>query len=121
MPGVFDRGPAALGGFVAVRPVRRQVAVAARVDELEAAAAAVRPLAPAPAGAVGHLVHHDVDRVGDQLAELVGAIPRRPACRGGRVAAVGQLAAVIAKHRVAGLSAGMGERACWTRSLATTR
>ncbi|OQA23974.1 MAG: hypothetical protein BWY59_02396 [Verrucomicrobia bacterium ADurb.Bin345] len=56
--GMLDQRPRALRALIAVRPVRRQPVVGARVGELEAAAAAVRPLAPAPAVVIGHFVHH---------------------------------------------------------------
>ena len=59
----FHRCPRSLGRFIAVRPVRRQPVVAARIDQFETAAAAIRPLAPAPAVAIRDLIHHDVIEV----------------------------------------------------------
>ena len=47
--------------------------VAARVHEFEAAPAAVRPSAPAPACAVGQVVHDNLNRVGHELIQLVRA------------------------------------------------
>src|ERR1039458_1341938 len=61
--GVLDRGPPGLGCFIAVRPIRGQTMVAARVYEFESAAAASRPLAPAATRSVSQVIHGDVDRV----------------------------------------------------------
>src|SRR5207248_5549114 len=44
--GELDVGPGALGGFIAVRPTRRQAMITARVNKLQAASAAMGPLAP---------------------------------------------------------------------------
>ena len=70
--GEFDIGPNALGCLVAVGPVRWKTVVAVWIDQFQAAAAAIGPFAPAPSFAVAHLVHDDVDGIGDDDA-VVGA------------------------------------------------
>ena len=64
--GDTDRGPGALGSVVAVGPIRGQPMIGAGVDQLQTAAAAVVPPAPTPtaaAGAVGHVIHFDVEDI----------------------------------------------------------
>src|SRR5439155_6955971 len=58
------RDPLALCGFVAVGPVGREPTVGSRVAQLQAAAAATRPSAPAASGAVTHFVDRDMNDVG---------------------------------------------------------
>src|ERR1043166_3228643 len=60
----LDVYPRALGGFIAVRPIGRQPPVPARIPQLETAAAATRPLPPAPARAVGHFIDGHMNFVG---------------------------------------------------------
>src|SRR3954468_16391672 len=67
--GPFDGRPRALRGLVAVSPVRGQAVVAPRIDQFEAAASAIGPTAPAPAGLVCDLVDPEVDRVRDLLSK----------------------------------------------------
>ena len=62
---MFDGGPGALGGFVAIGPVGREPIVGVGIDEFEGTAAAVGPEAPATAVAVGYFVGDDMNRIGD--------------------------------------------------------
>lgn len=71
--GGLDVGPGRLAGLVAVGPVRRESVVTAGIDQLEAASASARILTPSAACPIGHLVHHDVNRIGHHHAQVVGA------------------------------------------------
>ncbi len=97
--GEFHQRPTALGRFVAVRPIRRPVSIAARVGALQAAAAAIRPAAPATARRVRQFVHGDVNLVRDELPELVGGNQVVQFRQPHRVSAIAQLAAVFTEDQ----------------------
>ena len=88
--GEFDVCPRRLAGVVAVGPIQTAPLVRASVNQLQAAAAAVGPAAPAAAGAVGDLVHDDVQIIR-------GHVPR--SIRAGRGV----------RHRQCDLFAGVGQ------------
>ena len=90
-PRADEIGPGGLGRLVAIGPVAGQAVIAAGVDQLQAAAAPVRPLPPPAAGAVGHLIH---DRV-----NLIGASEGHGHGQGEAGAAVWQMPRIIA-HRI---------------------
>ena len=94
--GDFDGGPDTFVGFVAVGPVGGLAVVAAVVAQFEAAASAIGPLAPAPAGvAVSDLVDDDEDGVGHRQTTVGHDVQFRHRQRDA-LAAVGQGALVIA-------------------------
>ena len=99
-------GPRGVGGRIAVRPIGGQPVVAARVDQLQAAAAAITPPAPTPAGAVEHLVHDDVNDAGlDHSAEVCGVHGIRHG-QGDSFAGIAQRAGIIADGVVRGQRRG---------------
>ena len=57
--GRLDVCPRGFAGFVTVSPVAGESMVAARIDQFKTAAAAIGPLAPAPARGISHLIHYD--------------------------------------------------------------
>ena len=68
-----DRHPTGLVGFVTGGPRVGQPAVRAGVDAFEAAAAAIRQRRPFATRAVSHFIHGDVNDVGLQFAQAIGA------------------------------------------------
>ena len=72
--------------------------VPARVNQFQAAAVAIGPAAPVPAGAVSHFVHHDVEIIGCHLARSVGAESCVRHCQREPLAGAGQFAAKIARR-----------------------
>ena len=58
--------PGGLRRFITVGPVGRETVVGIGIDQLQAAAAAIRPLAPATAFVVSDLIDGDMDRVGNR-------------------------------------------------------
>ena len=59
--GGFDVRPDGFLRLVAVRPVGRQPMIGVRINQFQTAAAAVRPLAPASARAIGHFVFRHIE------------------------------------------------------------
>ncbi len=70
--GGFDGGPRGLGGFIAIRPIRRLVVVGMGIYQFEAAATAVAPFAPASTTAIHHFIHGAEAGVRYPSAEFIG-------------------------------------------------
>src|SRR5688572_24284840 len=70
--GMFDGGPRSFCGLVAIRPVGAKPIVHLGTDQFEAATAAVRPMAPAPAVAVFEFVDDDIYDIGGDVLRIVG-------------------------------------------------
>ena len=70
-PDRLDICPDRLACLIAVGPVVSQAMIAARVNQLQAAASAAGPLAPAAPGAIGYFVLDDVNRICRQRAMTV--------------------------------------------------
>ena len=107
---VFDGGPEALAGVIAVGPVPGMMGVAVGIDQLHAAAESIAPVAPAPAVAVGEFADGDV-QLRDNLA-TAGAGDVVVIGRGedDALAAVGQRAGVRAEEIHVGAEVGVNQR-----------
>ena len=94
--GDFDVRPRRLARFITVSPVGSQTMVAARINEFEAAAAAMRPLSPSSANAVSDFIDNDPGNVGLRDSGCVGVDHHVGHGYGKSLAAAGQMTAKIA-------------------------
>ena len=97
-PRPLNLSPRRLLRLVGVRPVRRQRRVRVWVLQLQAGAAAIRPLAPRAAVVVSHLAHRDVDDVGGHDSLAVRALDGVGLGEPYHVAAVPQRSLIATHH-----------------------
>src|SRR5258706_2762946 len=71
--GGLDGCPRRFGRFIAIAPIGRQAMIAAWIDQLEAAAAALGPVTPTSSGAVSHFIPDDINDICLERTAGIGA------------------------------------------------
>ena len=103
--GVFNVDPGRLVRFIAVAPVRGEAMIGVRIQQFQTAPAARRPLTPASAGAIRHLILDNVNRARSQAVAVgAGQILRQ---RQRHALAIVRKSAAEISQRVGGIQIGI--------------